>query len=72
MARSEKRGKVTLALHRASFCKAEVAAPIKLDEVNPDGHYSFDLGHPGERQIAMDLARCACRSPASHLHPNRQ
>lgn len=57
MARSEKHDNITLALHRASFCKVGVAAPIKLDEVNPDGQYLFDLAHPGERQIAMDLIR---------------
>lgn len=63
MARSERHDTVKLALHRASFCKAEAPAPIKLDEVNPDGHYSFNLSHPGERQIAIDLIRCLFPAP---------
>jgi hypothetical protein len=50
---------VRMDLQRASFCKEEFAKiPVKLDVVNPDGRYTFNLAHPGERQIAVDLIKC--------------
>jgi hypothetical protein len=32
--------------------------PINTVQVNPDGHYHFDLSHPGQRQLAQDLIMC--------------
>jgi hypothetical protein len=58
MARSSR--DVAIMLQRASFAKAdESMLPVTLDQVNPDGNYILDLHHPGQRQVAIDLVKCA-------------
>lgn len=66
---------IALTLQHASFTKiadrghhAEQA--LKVDPVNPDGNYKFDLSHPAQRQVAIDLIKCApvCRRTHTGVH----
>lgn len=54
---------VALALQNASFTQLgdrghHAAQALKVDPVNPDGNYKFDLAHPAQRQVAIDLIKC--------------
>ena len=48
-------------LQRASFVRAGESqlAMHKLDPVNPDGRYKLDLAQPAQRQVALDMLKCA-------------
>lgn len=55
---------VSLALQNASFAKTadpghHAAQALRADPINPDGNYRFDLAHPAQRQVAIDLLKCA-------------
>eukprot|EP00892_Ulva_mutabilis_P004358 jgi/Ulvmu1/2294/UM013_0141.1 len=61
-----------LALQHASFSKLTDAGQhaqhaLKLDPVNPDGNYRFDLAHPAQRQVAIDLIKLAEQHGANTL-----
>jgi Leucine-rich repeat (LRR) protein len=51
---------LVIELQGASLVKQDASSlPVVLDAANPDGTYSIDLSHPGQRQVVIDLARSA-------------